>query len=127
MHDLGSSGLERFWIGELSSPRSPLRCFWDGVNVAQVTGTYFFTVEGISATQSFDLGIAQYILAGTGSMIGTALLQHFGRRPLWLIGLGGIYIVSLIVAILSLFEQTNGLIWAQGVLITVRQFAYGIA
>lgn len=84
--------------------------------------------RGISSTQAFDLGIGNYLLGGVGTMIGMALLQRLGRRTLWFIGLWGIIICLLLIAILSLIpNQTGGLIWAQGVLLIVRQLAYGVA
>ena len=60
-------------------------------------------------------------------MIGTALLQRIGRRQLWFVGLFGMMLCCVITGGLALTKQTSGVIWAQGVLIMCRQFAYGIA
>ena len=56
------------------------------------------------------------------------LLERFGRRPMWMMGLWAMLAPVGTLGILSVLPtQTSGVIWAQGVLVLVRFFAYGIS
>ncbi|KAF3759901.1 hypothetical protein M406DRAFT_51937 [Cryphonectria parasitica EP155] len=95
---------------------------------ALASGTYFFEIAGLPTTDSFDLGIGQYGMAGLATMISMGLLERVGRRTLWLCGLAAMLVPIVSIGILSLLPyQTPAVVWPQGVFILVRFFAYGIS
>ena len=83
--------------------------------------------SGFDSTQAFNLGIGNYLLGGTGTVIGMIALQRLGRRTLWFIGLFGELLCVFLIAVIAWFPQRIGLIWAQGVILIVRQLFYGVA
>lgn len=84
--------------------------------------------SGLPDTDSFDLTIGQYAMAGVATMLSMGLLEKMGRRTLWMIGLVGMFVPILCIGILSLVpHQTPAVIWPQGVFVLVRFFAYGIS
>lgn len=84
--------------------------------------------SGLPDSDSFDLGIGQYAMAGVATMLSMGILERVGRRTLWLAGLAGMFVPILSIGILSLVpRQTAAVVWPQGVFVLVRFFAYGVS
>lgn len=73
---------------------------WAGTSLAG-TPTYFFTQAGLSASNSFKFTAGGLGLACIGTIISWGLLTRFGRRTLYVWGLGILSIVLLITGIIA--------------------------
>lgn len=65
------------------------------------TPTYFFVQAGLPNTISFKMSVGGLGLASVGTIISWKLLHSFGRRTLYLWGLGGLTAILWIVGIVS--------------------------
>lgn len=93
---------------------------WNSVKLRQF--------RGLPTTDSFNLTIGQYAMAGVATILSMGVLERVGRRKLWLAGLAGMFVPVACIGVLSLVpRQTPGVVWPQGVLVLVRFFAYGIS
>lgn len=65
------------------------------------TPTYFFVQAGLPNSISFKMSVGGLGLASVGTVISWKLLHSFGRRTLYLWGLGGLTAILCIVGIVS--------------------------
>jgi MFS family permease len=63
--------------------------------------TYFFQLAGISDDDSFSLGVGVPAVGVIGCMISWALINNFGRRKLFILGMIGMTVVLLLMGILD--------------------------
>ncbi|KAI0008805.1 general substrate transporter [Xylariaceae sp. FL0662B] len=65
------------------------------------TPTYFFVQAGLPTTISFQMSVGGLGLASVGTVIAWFLMHRFGRRTLYLWGLGGLTVILLTVGFIS--------------------------
>lgn len=76
---------------------------------AGLTGysTYFYTQAGLSTVHSFDMALGQYGLGILGTLLSWVLMSYFGRRILYVSGLG---ILSILLFIIGLRRKDAGVV-----------------
>jgi SP family general alpha glucoside:H+ symporter-like MFS transporter len=78
------------------------------------SATFFFEQAGIDPSTSYGIALGGTGIAFVGTIISWGLLTRFGRRPLWIYGLGGLVGILYLVGILACVpNQTSGLSYAQ--------------
>lgn len=100
------------------------------------TPTYFFVQAGLPATISFKMSVSGLGLAFVGTVISWYLLHSFGRRTLYLWGLGILTAILFIVGFVSVGagDSTGGnyaqatmmLVWLLVYYLTVGPICYAI-
>lgn len=65
------------------------------------TPTYFFVQAGLSTSISFQMSVGGLGIASIGTVLSWGLLYAFGRRTLYLWGLGGLTVILLTVGSIS--------------------------
>ncbi|KAJ5758216.1 uncharacterized protein N7511_006910 [Penicillium nucicola] len=100
------------------------------------TPTYFFVQAGLPASISFKMSVGGLGLAFVGTVISWYLLHSFGRRTLYLWGLGLLTIILFIVGFVSVgagdsvqgnyAQATMMLVWLLVYYLTVGPICYAI-
>ncbi|KAF7158187.1 hypothetical protein CNMCM5623_002853 [Aspergillus felis] len=100
------------------------------------TPTYFFVQAGLPTSISFKMSVGGLGLASVGTIISWYLLHTFGRRTLYLWGLGLLTIVLMVVGFVSVgagnsvggnyAQATMMLIWLLVYYLTVGPICYAI-
>ncbi|ORY35759.1 general substrate transporter [Naematelia encephala] len=85
----------------------------DGYDIASST-TYFFQQAGLSATQSFDLGLGNNAISFVCTFIAWWFMRYIGRRKLFVFALFSTVIILLAIGGLGVPEPTVALGWATG-------------
>jgi MFS transporter, SP family, general alpha glucoside:H+ symporter len=82
------------------------------------SATYFFEQAGMSSEDAYKLGLGGTAIAFCGTVISWFLMSRFGRRNLYLAGMGNMTILLFIIGILTIPSHSShpGLGWAQSVL-----------
>ena len=89
------------------------------------TPTYFFLQAGLPTSISFKMSVGGLGLASVGTIISWKLLHSFGRRTLYLWGLGGLTIILFVVGFISVGAKTStGGDYAQASLMLVWLLVY---
>jgi MFS family permease len=78
-------------------------------------GTYFFSLAGLNTEQAYNMGIGFMAVGWVSVLFSWYLMQKFGRRPLYIIGLAILTIIMFLVGILDVVP-TKGAVWAQSAL-----------
>jgi SP family general alpha glucoside:H+ symporter-like MFS transporter len=97
--------------------RTEIACI---VFLAQITcgiqfafsATYFFEQAGLSADNAYKLNLGGTAIAFVGTLAAWFLINHFGRRVLWLTGFVGMCAALLIIGFLTL-SSNPAVGWAQ--------------
>lgn len=74
--------------------------------------TYFFQLAGISVGDSFNLGVGVTACGVVGCMISWSLINNYGRRKLFILGMIGMTTVLLLMGILDVVH-TSAARWVQ--------------
>jgi hypothetical protein len=93
-------------------------------------GTYFFTLAGLSTQKAFDMGIGFLAVGFLGTCLSWILLQHFGRRSIYNVGLAILAVLQLIIGILDCipnYQHHTSVIWAQSSLMVIWNFFYDLS
>jgi SP family general alpha glucoside:H+ symporter-like MFS transporter len=126
--DAGTSYLDCFRGIDLR--RTEIVCLtWAAQNLcgAGLMGysTYFYEAAGLPSTQAFNMSLAQYAIGFFGTLFSWVLMTHFGRRTLYVGGLGVLNLLLLVVGFLALAgEHNKGASWATGSMLLVYTFFY---
>lgn len=83
-----------------------------GIIFALGYSTYFFQLAGINLSDAFDLGVGVTAIGVVGCIIAWSLMNSWGRRPLFIIGMIGMTTVMLLMGILD-FVHTSAAKWVQ--------------
>lgn len=75
-------------------------------------GTYFFTLAGLETAQAFNMGIGFMAIGWVSVLLSWYLMQKFGRRTLFGVGLTILTVLMFLVGILDLVP-TTGATWAK--------------
>lgn len=86
-------------------------------------GTYFFSLAGLNTTQAYDMGIGFLAVGWVSTVMSWYLMQRFGRRILYNLGLAILTIIMFLVGILDVVP-TKGAIWTQSALLLVWNFTF---
>ncbi|PSN71776.1 sugar transporter [Corynespora cassiicola Philippines] len=86
-------------------------------------GTYFFSLAGLNTEQAYNMGIGFMAVGWISVIFSWFLMQKFGRRPLYIIGLAILTIIMFLVGILDVVP-TKGAVWAQSSLLLVWNFTF---
>lgn len=90
-------------------------------------GSYFFQVAGLDATQAYSLSLISSGLSFSGTVAAWVLLTYFGRRTLYMTGLGIMTVIFFIVGTFTLAAETNTtVVWATAVLFQCFHLTYGL-
>jgi len=94
-----------------------------GIIFALGYSTYFFELAGIELSHAFDLGIGVTAIGVVGCMIAWSLMNNWGRRKLFMLGMVGMTVVMLLMGILDVVP-TAGARWAQALCTVVYALFY---
>ncbi|KAJ8120235.1 hypothetical protein ONZ43_g3004 [Nemania bipapillata] len=89
------------------------------------TPTYFFTSAGLPVDASFYLSLGAKGFAFIGTLLSWGLITRWGRRTLYMGGMGSLSLILIIVGIVSVTAGTPGL-WAAGGLCVLWLFIYSL-
>ncbi|CAJ2512054.1 Uu.00g076790.m01.CDS01 [Anthostomella pinea] len=89
------------------------------------TPTYFFTTAGLDTAQSFNLSLGAKAIAFIGTILSWWLITYWGRRPLYIGGMGLLSAILLIIGILDVSAGDKGL-WPSGGLCVLWLFIYSL-
>ncbi|KAF1926886.1 general substrate transporter [Didymella exigua CBS 183.55] len=79
---------------------------------------YFLIIAGLPAIHGFDVGIGGFGLAVVAIVLSWFYMEKFGRRSLWLAGVGGNIVVMAIIGALD-YSPAKGSLWAIAILMNV--------
>lgn len=86
--------------------------------------TYFFQQAGLDSKDSFSIAMGQYGMGAIGTILSWFLMSHFGRRTLYLYGLGIQGAILLITGCLGIPSASTGLSWAVAAMMVIFTFVY---
>ena len=94
-----------------------------GIIFALGYSTYFFELAGIELSHAFDLGVGVTAIGVVGCTVAWSLMNSWGRRKLFILGLVGMTTVMLLMGILDVLP-TAGARWAQALCTVVYALFY---
>ncbi|GJC99096.1 Sugar porter family MFS transporter [Colletotrichum higginsianum IMI 349063] len=87
--------------------------------------TYFYQQAGMAKENSFSMSLGQYAIGAIGTVFSWFLMQHFGRRTLYLTGQAIMCAVLATIGFVSFAGRDNvAAQWAIGSLLLVYTFFY---
>ncbi|KAJ4986660.1 Maltose permease MAL31-like protein 8 [Stagonosporopsis vannaccii] len=86
-------------------------------------GTYFFSLAGLDTDQAYSMGIGFMALGWVSVLLSWYLMQKFGRRALFGVGLSVLTIIMFLVGILDCVP-TRGAVWAKSTMLLVWNSVY---
>lgn len=92
------------------------------------SATYFFEQAGMSSDNAYKLGLGGTAIAFIGTVISWFLMGRFGRRKLYLAGVGNMVLMLFIIGILTIPSHTSypGLGWAQSALCIIWLLSFSL-
>lgn len=85
--------------------------------------TYFFTLAGIPATQSFKLSLGMYGIASIGTFLSWFLQARFGRRTIYMAGLTIMAPLMLLVGLSAIIQNQST--WVIPLILLMWFLVYG--
>lgn len=85
--------------------------------------TYFFQLAGLPTARSFDLGVGVTACGTAGNICSWFVVNSFGRRKVYLLGMGVLTTLLLLIGILDVVP-TNAAQWVQAALTVIYAFVY---
>ena len=85
--------------------------------------TYFFQLAGLPTAQSFDLGVGVTACGTLGNICSWFVINSFGRRKVYLLGMGALTTLLLLIGILDVVP-TNAAQWVQSAMTVIYAFVY---
>ncbi|OJJ42233.1 hypothetical protein ASPZODRAFT_2122619 [Penicilliopsis zonata CBS 506.65] len=87
--------------------------------------TTFYEQAGLPTVDAFDMSMAQYAIAGIGTLLSWWVMTFVGRRKIYLVGTATMCVVLFIVGMLGIAPKSNTTVsWAIGSMILVLAFVY---
>ncbi|KAF2662532.1 MFS sugar transporter-like protein [Lophiostoma macrostomum CBS 122681] len=86
-------------------------------------GTYFFSLAGLNTDQAYDMGMGFLAVGWVSTVFSWFLMQRYGRRPLYNLGLLIMTIIMFIVGILDCVPG-KGPLWGKSALLLVWNFTF---
>ncbi|RDW68766.1 uncharacterized protein DSM5745_08526 [Aspergillus mulundensis] len=90
------------------------------------SGTYFFEQAGMSPDDAYKLALGGTAIAFIGTILSWFLMKGFGRRSMYLGGIGMMCVYLFIIGILDLVRDRSGVKWAQSSLCIIWLFTYSL-
>lgn len=88
------------------------------------TPTYFFEQAGLPSSVSFKFSVGGLGLASLGTIISWFLLGSFGRRAIYVVGLGMLSIIMFTIAFVQVGTSSIGGSYAMGSLVLIWLLVY---
>ncbi|KAK8048484.1 MFS alpha-glucoside transporter-like protein [Apiospora phragmitis] len=86
---------------------------------------YFFQAAGLTAEAAFSLQLGGLAFGIMGTLMAWVLMTYFGRRKIYIVGLGALCGLLLLMAILSFVAMDKGGVpWTVAILLAVYIFVY---
>ena len=85
--------------------------------------TYFFELAGLAPSNSFDLGVGVTATGVAANLISFFVINSFGRRRIFILGMFGLTVVLFLIGFLDLAESGVAK-WVQAGLTVVYAFIY---
>ncbi|KAJ0344333.1 hypothetical protein COL154_010847 [Colletotrichum chrysophilum] len=89
------------------------------------TPTYFFTTAGMNTANAFELSLGAKGMAFIGTCLSWWLITHWGRRQIYVTGMGILTVILFIIGILDVSAGKKGL-WPSGGLCVFWLFIYSL-
>ncbi|KAI1084674.1 sugar transporter-like protein [Whalleya microplaca] len=89
------------------------------------TPTYFFTTAGMDTANAFNLSLGAKGMAFIGTILSWWLISYWGRRPLYVGGMGILCLILFLIGILDVSAGDRGL-WPSGGLCILWLFVYSL-
>lgn len=96
---------------------------FSGIIFALGYSTYFFELAGIELSHAFDLGVGVTAIGVVGCVIAWSLMNNWGRRNLFILGMTGMTVVMLLMGILDVVP-TSSAKWVQATCTVVYALFY---
>lgn len=90
------------------------------------SGTYFFEQAGMSPTNAYKLGLGGTAIAFIGTVLSWFLMKGFGRRSMYLTGMGLMAVYLILIGFLTLVKNNNNVVWAQSALCILWLFTFSL-
>ncbi|KAL6409281.1 Maltose permease MAL31 [Ilyonectria robusta] len=88
----------------------------------------FYLEAGLSPEKALDFNVLQYSVGAIGVILSWFWMSRFGRRTIYLVGMGSLFVVLLVVGALGFVDQSNSSVgWAIGSLLVFYTFLYDMA
>jgi MFS transporter, SP family, general alpha glucoside:H+ symporter len=87
--------------------------------------TYFFTLAGLSTSDSFKLALGMYSIAFLGTAGSWFVQSRCGRRTIYMAGLVAMLPLIAIIGFLDLAPASSNIRWAQSSVLLIWFLAYG--
>ncbi|KAM0331400.1 hypothetical protein ACHAQA_003073 [Verticillium albo-atrum] len=89
-------------------------------------GVQFMVQAGLSSRHGFTMSLVQTALGLIGCLVAMWVLTRFGRRSIYLVGLGFMFVDLVIIGCLGIPAQTSRTSWAVGALMVIMVVFYQI-
>ncbi|SPN99065.1 probable alpha-glucoside transport protein [Cephalotrichum gorgonifer] len=90
------------------------------------SATYFFQQAGLSSGDSYKLNLGGTAIAFCGTIVSWFLMRRFGRRSLYLAGMGGMTTWLFIIGALDINNTKPAVKWVQSVLCIVWLLTFSL-
>lgn len=128
---VGTSYLDCFKGTELRRTEIACLCFAGqilcGICFAY-NSSYFFSQVGMGTSATYSLALGGTALAFVGCIINwVVLMPRFGRRTIYIWGMGGMFVVLMIIGILNKWTKNHHVALTQAVLTLVWTFIFQLS
>ncbi len=90
--------------------------------------SYFFEAVGLGTSTTYSLALGGTALALVGTFVNWfALMPYFGRRTIYIVGMAIMCLILMLVGILNIWTERNGIGMAQAVLTLVWTFVFQLS
>jgi len=86
--------------------------------------SYFLIQAGLASDNAFDISCGQYAIGAVGTLVSWVFMKNFGRRTLYVVGLGLLSALLFIIGCLGIPSNNTGAQWAVGAMLLVFTFIY---
>lgn len=90
--------------------------------------SYFFSQVGLGTSATYSLALGGTGLAFIGCLVNWfALMPYFGRRTIYVAGMGGMFAVLMIIGILNVWTNRNNVAMTQAILTLAWTFMFQLS
>lgn len=87
---------------------------------------YTYRQIGFSDTLSFNMTVGMHGLALFACLLALLLIRRFGRRQIYLFGLGTAFMILLLASILACLPETKATLWGQAAMVITFIFIFDL-
>jgi SP family general alpha glucoside:H+ symporter-like MFS transporter len=84
----------------------------------------FLQQAGVDERRSFDFGVGINAMFLVGTLISWTYLSHLGRKTIYLIGLTIMAVIALLVGVLGVVPESDGVAVGVGALLIIQTFVF---